>query len=377
MIRAALLALALAAPATAQQTDPASIAVEAASLLTKAAAALQEAETRADRVEALTRTVRAYETGLSALRTGLRQAAIREGALRATLEAREAEVSRLLGVLSTMERSPAPLLLLHPSGPAGTARAAMILGAVTPGLQAEAAALRAQVEEIALLQVLQESAGETLEEGLRGAQEARLALTQAIDERTDLPRRYVEDPTRLRQLLETSDTLAAFAGGLAEIDGDTAPEDAAFEAQKGTLALPGPATVIRRYEEPDAAGIARPGLLLALYPGTLLTAPAAATIRYTGPLLDYGNVMILEPAPDTLLVLAGMETVYGEAGQIVAAGAPLGLMGGQTLGTAAGEFARDPAREAGAERSETLYMELRQGEAPVDPTDWFAATKDG
>jgi septal ring factor EnvC (AmiA/AmiB activator) len=87
--------------------------------------------------------------------------------------------------------------------------------------------------------------------------------------------------------------------------------------------------------------------------------------------------MILEPAPDTLLVLAGLETVYGRPGEIVAAGAPLGLMGGPARGSMAGEFAEGTTREAGAERSETLYMELRQGEAPVDPTEWFAATKDG
>ncbi len=380
MIRAILVCLALAAPATAQQSDPTQIALDAASMLQKAATALQEAETKADRVEALTQTVRAYETGLTALRTGLRQAAIREGALRAALDAREQEVSRLLGVLATMERSPAPLLLLHPAGPAGTARAAMILGDVTPGLQAEAATLRGQVEEITLLAILQESARDTLTEGLRGAQEARLALTRAIDERTDLPQRYVEDPERLRELLETSDTLASFASGLSQVGGASEAEGAGWEAMRGALPLPGPATVIRGYEEPDAAGIARPGLLLALYPGTLLTAPAAATIRYTGPLLDYGNVMILEPAPDTLLVLAGLETVYGEPGQIVAAGAPLGLMGGLAPGgdTATGEFAEGTMeREAGAERSETLYMELRQGDAPVDPTEWFAATKDG
>ncbi|MBS8228023.1 murein hydrolase activator EnvC family protein [Vannielia litorea] len=384
MIRALILGLALTAAfavsvAAQESDDPSQIAIDAAGLLDKAAKALEEAETRTDRVEALTRTVRAYETGLTALRTGLRQAAIREQVLRAALDAREAEVSRLLGVLSTMERSPAPLLLLHPSGPAGTARAAMILGDITPGLQAEAAALRGQVEEITLLQILQESARETLAEGLRGAQEARLALTRAIDERTELPRRYVEDPERLRQLLETSDTLASFASGLAQVAGTSAGESGDFDAQRGRLPLPGPATVIRGYEEPDAAGIARPGLLLALYPGTLLTAPATATIRYTGPLLDYGNVMILEPAPDTLLVLAGLETVYGEPGEIVPAGAPIGLMGGLApgQGAEAAEFAEGVAPEAGAERSETLYMELRQGDAPVDPTQWFAATKDG
>lgn len=382
MIRTALLCLALtAAPASAQtRPDPAQIAIDAAGMLERAAASLQQAETRADRVEALTRTVQAYETGLTAMRTGLRRAAIREGALRARLASRDEEVARLLGVLSTMERSPAPLLLLHPSGPAGTARAAMILGAVTPGLQAEAAALREQVEEIALLRILQESASETLDAGLQGAQQARLALTQAIDERSDLPLRYAEDPRRLKQLLETSDTLAAFASGLSGVEGTAPPEPAGFESARGTLPLPGAGRVIRGYQEPDAAGVARPGLLLALYPGALLTAPSAATIRYTGPLLDYGNVMILEPAPDTLLVLAGLETVYGAPGQILSAGAPLGLMGGLGKGpgdAGAGEFPEGAAQQAGAERSETLYMELRQGNAPVDPTEWFAATKDG
>ncbi|MDF1873153.1 peptidase M23 [Vannielia sp.] len=377
MIRAAatvLLALTLGAPLTAQAVDPAEISSRAADLLAKAANALDDAETRADRVEALTATVRAYETGLSAMRTGLRQAAAGETARQAALEARDEEVARLLGALSTMERSPAPLLLLHPSGPAGTARAAMTLSAITPGLQKEAADLRDEIEEIALLRVIQENAQQNLRVGLEGAQAARLALTRAIDERTELPLRYAEDPERLRQLLETSDTLTAFAAGLGQLEGIEA-QGARFEAARGALPLPAPATVIRGYNEADAAGVARPGLLLALYPGALVTSPSAATLRYTGPLLDYGNVIVLEPAPDTLLVIAGMETVYGEPGEILAAGAPLGLMGG--LGERAGEFPQGGALEAGAERSETLYMELRQGNSPVDPTQWFAATKDG
>jgi septal ring factor EnvC (AmiA/AmiB activator) len=126
--RALLLAaaLALAAPAQAE-VDPVATARHAADLLQAAAADLAEAERARDRVAALTRTVRAYEEGLVALREGLRRAAVRERALRLQFEARRSELARLLGVLQTLERAPAPLLMIHPSGPLGSARSGMIL----------------------------------------------------------------------------------------------------------------------------------------------------------------------------------------------------------------------------------------------------------
>ena len=75
--------------------------------------------------------------------------------------------------------------------------------------------------------------------------------------------------------------------------------------------------------------------------------------------------MILEPGDGYLLILAGMETIYGELGEVVAAGAPLGLMGGQRAGVA--EFLMSTQEGGGAQATETLYMELRQGATPVDP----------
>jgi septal ring factor EnvC (AmiA/AmiB activator) len=103
--------------------------------------------------------------------------------------------------------------------------------------------------------------------------------------------------------------------------------------RKGRLPLPVLGTLLRRPDEADAAGVRRPGVTLATRPAALVTAPWPATIRYRGPLLDYGNVMILEPGDGYLLVLAGLGTVYGEVGEVVAAGAPLGLMGGtETVG---------------------------------------------
>ena len=80
--------------------------------------------------------------------------------------------------------------------------------------------------------------------------------------------------------------------------------------------------------------------------------------------------MILEPGDGYLMVLAGMETLYGEVGEVVAADAPLGLMGGPQ--TASAEFVAGSPDGSGGRDTETLYMELRQGAVPVDPIPWFA-----
>ncbi|VDC23769.1 Peptidase family M23 [Pseudogemmobacter humi] len=342
-------------------SDQAALASEQ---LREAVAALEAATSGRAQVAALTQTVRAYEEGLAALREALRQAELRETALKLRFNAKRDRVGQLVAVLAKMEQSQGPLLLLHPSGPLGTARSGMMLAEVTPAIQAEADALKAELQELADLRALQISAGRHLTEGLGAAQTARTALSKAISDRTDLPRRFTEDPEVLRDLLQSADTLDSFAAGLIESSSDSA-SPRPFVSTMGELPLPVIGTLIRRPDEADAAGVRRPGMTLATRPRALISAPWPGTIRYLGPLLDYGNVIILEPGDGYLLVLGGLGTVYGEVGEVVAAGAPLGLMGGDD-GAAQGG--------AGASDTETLYLELRLGAAPVDPTEWFAAT---
>ena len=361
----ALLGLALAGPGAASAQGVAEQAGQAAADLQAAVAAMEEAEGARDRVAALTQTIRAYEDGLGALREALRQASLRETALSLQFNAERERISQLVGVLGQLEAEPGPLLLLHPTGPVGTVRSGMMLADVTPALQAEAARLRAELQELRDLRALQVAAGETLARGLSTAQAARTALSQAISDRTELPRRFTEDPAVLRGLLESADTLEAFAAGLAPMGG--AVED--FASAKGRLPRPVLGSVLRRPGEADAAGVRRPGLTIATRPRALVTAPWPATIRYRGPLLDYGNVMILEPGDGYLLILAGLGAVYGEVGEVVAQGAPLGLMGGAEPELA--DILAASEEGGGARETETLYLELRQGAEPVDPEPWF------
>ncbi len=358
------------------QNDIAAAARDAADALETASFSLQEAESARDRVRALTATVKAYEGGLEAMRDGLRRATIREEQLSLQLRARDDEIAQLMGVLLTIGASPPPVLMLHPSGPTGTARSGMILAEVTPALNAQAATLRRDVDEVRTLRLLQQSSADILQSGLQGVQEARSQLSHAIANRTDLPRRFTEDPVRTAILIASTETLDGFASGLSQISADPVGQtDVDISIRKGALPLPVRGRLLHRAGQSDAAGITRPGIILATRPRALVTSPSAATIRYLGPLLDLGNVVILEPQSDLLIVLAGLDQVFGETGQVIPEGAPVGLMGGETPDIDANLSLSSEG--TGTERSETLYIELREGNKPVDPETWFQTQKDG
>ncbi|KIC50157.1 peptidase M23B [Tateyamaria sp. ANG-S1] len=358
----------------AAQEDAGALAREAGAQLEAASVRLAEAETARNRVRALTDTVHAYEAGLSAMRAGLRRASIREAQLRRQLQARDAEIAQLVAVLQTLTPDEAPTAFLHPDGPNGTARAGMLLAELTPALNQRAAQLRQDLSDVESLRLLQEQAAAQLQTGLTEVQTARSALNQAMAERTDLPQRFTEDPVRTAILIASAETLDAFSSGLASIaEGDIGWTPPEIDDLIGEFPMPARGVILRRAGESDAAGIARPGVLLATRPGTLVSSPTAATLRYVGPLLDFGAVTILEPRPGTLIILAGMAVSYGKTGQIIAASTPLGLMGGLPAPNAA-----STGGEGGsAERSETLYIEVRENNVPMDPLEWFSTEQDG
>ena len=367
---AALLLSVLAGHAWAQpagETSPVAATQAALVALERASQRLDDAETARDRVRALTATIRALEDGLAAMREGARRVAVRERALTEKLDAQEAEIATLLGALQTLGRQDSPALLLHPSGAVGTARASMLLAELGPALNDAAREVRADLEDVQTLRVLQQAAADRTAQGLTKLQTARSALNAAMAERTDLPQRFVEDPTRAAILIATAETLAGFASGLNDVVAtETAPAlERASPDRLGQYSLPVRGTLLRRAGETDAAGVSRPGILLASRPEALVTAPMAATIRYAGPLLEFGNVVILEPEAGTLLILAGLGTVFGTAGHVITEATPVGLMPQR------GENGSTGGERGGTGRTETLYIEVRQNNLPVNPAIWF------
>ena len=376
-LAALCLPLWLMATSALAQSDAAQEARDAARDLEEAAIALQQAKTDRNQIKALTLVVQSYEDGLGALREGLRRAVIRQQRLEAQLDQQEAEIARLIGVLQTLGDNNSPTLFLHPQGATGTARAGMMLADVMPALNAEAASLRDALQEVRILRELQLSAEETLQDGLDGAQAARTALSKAISDRTDPPKRFSEDPVQTALLIAATETLEGFASGLIEMAPE--PEGLAplpdISHRKGKLELPVDAEILLFPGETDASGVTRPGVTLATQANVLLSSPVAATIRYVGPLLDLGTVLVLEPQPDLLFVFAGLSTAFGEVGEVIPTGAPLGLMGGNDPKIDA--ILSQSGEVSGQDLTETLYIEVRNGKDPVDPGTWFRINKDG
>ena len=190
-------------------------------------------------------------------------------------------------------------------------------------------------------------------------------------------RRFTEDPVQTALLIAATETLEGFASGLAEMSPE--PEGLAplpdISHRRGKLDLPVDAEILLYPGETDASGVTRPGLMLATRANMLVSSPVAATIRYRGPLLDLGNVIVLEPQSGLLFVFAGLGSVFGEVGEVIPTGAPLGLMGGNDPKIDA--ILSQSGEGSGQDRTETLYIEVRDGKTPVNPGEWFRINKDG
>ncbi len=364
-MRAALLFLALlAAPAVAQA--PADRAAAAAAQIADAAEALEDLRGGADRLAQLGRIVQGYEAGLAAQREAARDLALRRDVLAAEMAREEERLSAVLGALHQVVRTPGPLLMIHPQGPEGAARAAQALSGVVPQLQAEADGLRALMIELDILASEQARAESVLREGLEGVRRARIALSATLEGRSapDAP----GDADLLARLRGDADTLEGFARLLAR-QARAAGEAADFDDARGRLTLPLPGAIVAPFGTRAPDGAVQQGVVIAAEGVTQVVSPWTATLRFTGPFLDYGRIAVLEPAPGWLLILGGLDEVQRDPGEVVLRGEPVGRIT-QTRARVAG-FALEPDPESSPNPKRLLYVELRRGGVPVDPASWF------
>jgi murein hydrolase activator len=367
------LALSVAAPAPARADPPAEAARIAALQLLDAVEGLAAARSANDQVSALTRTILAHETALEALRRGLDEATQAEAEMVRQFEFRSQSVAQLVSAMLAVGRVQGPDLLLHPAGPLGTARAGMLIAELVPAMQAEADLIAARLADLRNLQRLRDTAATVLAEGLDSLQTARDALGQAVAARRTPPPPVGQDEALMLALLESAQTLTELSEGL----GAVLPE-----AEAGTPDLPAGRTLlplpVRGLLDPRSTTTspARPGLVIVTGAGALVTAPLPARLLYRGALDDYGNVILLDPGEGYVLVIAGLETVFPDLGELVPAGGPLGMMPGTAPGDGppVGMTDQTAGLSAADGAAPSLYLELRRGGQPIDPGAWFDLT---
>ena len=208
----------------------------------------------------------------------------------------------------------------------------------------------------------------TLDGGLGQVREARLALSEAMENRAGLPPEIATDTAAMQALIDSTETLQSFADSLV-------PKPVAAPAGETGASWPMPVrgAVVGRFNKAGPDGVRRPGWTVRTAPEALVTAPAPATLLFAGTMPGHREVAILETAPGQMLILAGLGRLFVKRGAIVAGGDPIGLMGGGQLGSLADEQQKliETATEGGHPPAETLYMELRQARTPLDPAGYM------
>lgn len=124
-----------------------------------------------------------------------------------------------------------------------------------------------------------------------------------------------------------------------------------FVKAKGHLLRPARGPVVTAYGEQMSKGVTSKGIIIKTRSQAQVISPYDGTVIFAGPFRGYGNLIIIEHGQGYLSLLAGLEEVDCELGQMLLAGEPVGQM-----------------PKSGDAR---LYVELRKDNHPVNPLTWI------
>lgn len=339
-------------------------------LLIDAQTSLERAEGTKGKLAALGKAVRAQEAALAAYRAAMRRLAGEDQVLSIGLAQDSGQLAGYLAALQSISLAPQSAFLVFPGGPVRAARAAILIGDVTPRLEARMTLLRDRLDEIRELREMQGEARAETRVALAGLQEMRTQTTKALRGRIPAPARsdLIDQAKTAQDRASDLDQLAVAL----QANADSRTPAVPFEDLRGTLPLPVSGEIIAEF---GAAELDRNrfGLVVEAPAFAQVSAPVNATIRYAGPLVGYDQVVVLEPESGWMIVIGGLAHIDRNVGEAVLVGEKLGDMGGP-LPTSE-EFLMEADKPDGEIARESVYIEFRRQDAPIDPMPWF--TLDG
>ena len=344
-------------------------------LLGKAAKALENASDGDAQLAALGKAVTAHEIALFAYRAGLRALAQAEAAAAAQLAEDRVRLESLTGALQTIGQAPNSALIAYPAGPVAAARSAALMAEIMPVINQRLDAIRLHATDVKRLRAQQDAARIEIKGALGALQDLRTTTMEAVRRKRlrDMPGRN-ELAAQAKAAARQAKTLAALAKALKAAGSDATPS-VSFTEARGLIPLPAAGSVIAGFGEPDPWGRPGKGMTLELPAYAQISAPWDGTVRFSGPLIDYGQVVVLEPEAGILIVIAGLARVDRIVGETVLAGERLGDLGGTI--PAGEDFLLEASKDRDEIGTEKLYIELRQKGAAIDPAPWFDMTRKG
>ena len=359
-------------------------------------AASEEKQLTSVQADALGRLKRA-EAEVAKMTGHLAELARLRDEAQARIDKRAEALRPILPVIVRMARYPAETLLASQAPPEEAVRGVMVLRTLAHQAEVEArsltrdrAALDAATRESAEL-VPKLAAAEAARAREADALTGKLAETRTRREEaeqaaTDAARHAAAEAARAKSLrsmlsiLETQRRLeeaqAREEGLRAEREQKTVAAEAARLRQAalgrptgaGTLAanakpagqllLPVAGTVVRGWGDQDDGETAN-GLTFRTEPGAAVLAPCGGNVAFAEPFRGYGLLLIIDCGGGYHAVMAGFDRLDVGPGRPILAGMTTGRMAAVTK--SAGSAASAPL----------LYLELRKGGRPVNPTPWL------
>lgn len=125
-----------------------------------------------------------------------------------------------------------------------------------------------------------------------------------------------------------------------------------FAKARGHLSKPARGPIAVAYGAETSKGVTSKGISIQTRPQAQVISPYDGSVIFAGPFRGYGKLIIIEHGDGYMSLLAGMEDIDCEVGQMLLAGEPIGQM---------------PDSEGS-----NLYVELRKNNKPIDPAAWIS-----
>ncbi len=276
-------------------------------------------------------------------RARLRELGRQEAELVTRLSRARGRQGRLLSALQMISRRPPPPLLVPADRAVDTVRAAILMRAMAPALQARAQGLadrQAEVVRVRRLSALNSEQLFTIESA-RGDRRAEIeTLTSRKTALEAVLRAEAESAEQASRVLETR--LRSLGAAVPPPGTETEPASARLPAGRSRLTAPVDGAPSQRFGGGSSGWSWRTS-------GSEVRAPAAGQVAFAGPLSGWGQVVIVDLGPGWRAVISGLDTLSVAAGDRV--------LDGQSLG------------RTGTDGEPTF--ELRRDERPIDPGPWL------
>ena len=331
----------------AARTEQAAADAETARLEKLAANAKNEADRLRAQQAAAAQGIEAAEARITAADAQARLAAAYVAAHRRALVEQQRPASLLLAGLAVMASRPPLLALADGGGTDELVRVRILLDSTLPAIRTRTAAISTELRQGQELQQrltaaraeMARSRSELVERRQQFAALERKAVEQSLTAggqalaSGDVALASGEQAERLQDAQSQRRSAAAMAADLLgegpvparPTSGEGSPPKSPF-----AYALPATAAVTEGMGNVNASGVRSRGLTLATVRGAIVTAPAAGTVRFSGPFRDYDGVLIIDHGNGWISLLVNVSSNL-KAGTKVALGDEIGRALGPLL----------------------------------------------